>query len=1031
MSKLKKNKWALVWLLVAFFLVGCICFAQQAFFDIPSQLEAAEKEVKMQPKDKIFIAGEPEEGNSEIGKVLVKKTVTPVVGTANKWKVTIHLESQDDSDGNTVQNIAVVENITEGFTVEGGTNQEDATCGDITLDFKGQEILRWKMETLLSEESSPSVPSDGKRSAEMSYVVEATAKVAKNIDQNGETNAFDLTTVSYTDLLGNSQQEDVLNEKVSPVVLKIQKEVLDENNHQIIDSARKFKIDIDGNRVPISSNSQREIVRPWVADKVYEIKELLDDPDEYETTIETNGNKIKGTTYDLQFQTPITNQTIKIINKKIKNDNGELEPGEVKVNKKATQVPGTVNQWDVTLRVDAMDEFPPPTSDVVLVFDTSGSMADAGRMTKAKEAAKLFVNTLLQEGYQNKVALVSFSEDANINKISDGPGRSVIFATPKQKDELIKVIDGLKPKGGTHTQSAIKAARDVLSNEEDGKDLPAINRQIIFISDGAATYSYGLKSPYNSIKKAEFDPDFHLKFSGQKNKDYYFAPKDVPERYIDYSNRVGDGVVHFLPVLRSSAQYLPGFEYFNDSKRLFVFTPIYAAINESKFAKLQRMKNGDSLLTNFTSVAVDFGTPTGAEKYGLDSLEEIASSADDFFSVKSDDISGVLNKIAEDIILSAKEASFKDPIGKGFKIIGTPKATNGSVTVDDGQTIDWEIGNVSTVLDSDGKTKHRYEEITYRVEATPDVLKEMDKDGTAPTNGKTVLSYVGTDNHNEQLEAIVPKVKPMIISVQKKLFDAYGNEVTSSSEPFHFQINHGSLVDKTFDLKPGSTTKIVQPWEVGTTYSVSELLTPSQQSEYETSVVTNGAEMQGATTYFKIDSADDIKDQTLLFKNKVYSKKKSLYIRQCVINTNNELVIPSKGYYSATFGDDKQLPLLSESTTKDTSEEVNSKIFTKYQLKLESATKNKLNIKDYIPEYYKLFGSVVTTDSNNLNMLHLSSNPAINKSDKIQLDYGENDENWVTIFIEPSLKKIDGGSDTPVEPPQPYSWSYKTNIFGK
>lgn len=89
--------------------------------------------------------------------------------------------------------------------------------------------------------------------------------------------------------------------------------------------------------------------------------------------------------------------------------NHPTQPGEVKLFKDATPVDGMLNTWDVTLRVEAKDK-QPETSDVVLVIDTSGSMAWYGRMDKAKEAAKEFVDKLLPSE-TTRIGVVSFGSE--------------------------------------------------------------------------------------------------------------------------------------------------------------------------------------------------------------------------------------------------------------------------------------------------------------------------------------------------------------------------------------------------------------------------------------------------------------------------------------------------------------------------------------------------------------------------------------------------------------------------------------------
>ena len=90
-------------------------------------------------------------------------------------------------------------------------------------------------------------------------------------------------------------------------------------------------------------------------------------------------------------------------------------PGAVELSKTVEAVPGKLNTFKVTLRMEATDR--EQKNDIVLVIDTSGSMKDNGRMEKAKEAAISFVNRLLDAEHPNtRIALVSFESKAYLKK---------------------------------------------------------------------------------------------------------------------------------------------------------------------------------------------------------------------------------------------------------------------------------------------------------------------------------------------------------------------------------------------------------------------------------------------------------------------------------------------------------------------------------------------------------------------------------------------------------------------------------------
>ena len=84
----------------------------------------------------------------------------------------------------------------------------------------------------------------------------------------------------------------------------------------------------------------------------------------------------------------------------------DLLPGETRFSKTAQTIPGLVNTWEVTVRLEARNKS--ETSDIVLVIDASSSMY-GNKLTQAKTAAKNFVNTLLGKSSSNsRIAIVVF-----------------------------------------------------------------------------------------------------------------------------------------------------------------------------------------------------------------------------------------------------------------------------------------------------------------------------------------------------------------------------------------------------------------------------------------------------------------------------------------------------------------------------------------------------------------------------------------------------------------------------------------------
>ena len=97
------------------------------------------------------------------------------------------------------------------------------------------------------------------------------------------------------------------------------------------------------------------------------------------------------------------------------------------------------------------------TSDIVLVLDRSTSM-NGTKLTKAKNAAKNFVNSLLTEGSNTRIALVAFGTGVTVYNQSDP------FKDHNGRQTLINNINSISDAvltQYTHTQAAIHAARNL------------------------------------------------------------------------------------------------------------------------------------------------------------------------------------------------------------------------------------------------------------------------------------------------------------------------------------------------------------------------------------------------------------------------------------------------------------------------------------------------------------------------------------------------------------------------------------------
>ena len=138
---------------------------------------------------------------------------------------------------------------------------------------------------------------------------------------------------------------------------------------------------------------------------------------------------------------------------------------------------------DVTGRKGSQSETVTQKTDIVLVMDTSGSMdfrmdkdKDArpgeSRLDYAKTAANDLVNSVVKNGNDVRVAVVSFNKDA----------KTVVGYT-SDKGELRRGIDGLWADGGTNWEAGLAAANGLTARD-------GAKKYIVFLSDGEPTYRY-------------------------------------------------------------------------------------------------------------------------------------------------------------------------------------------------------------------------------------------------------------------------------------------------------------------------------------------------------------------------------------------------------------------------------------------------------------------------------------------------------------------------------------------------------------
>lgn len=463
-------------------------------------------------------------------------------------------------------------------------------------------------------------------------------------------------------------------------------------------------------------------------------------------------------------------------------------PGEVMLFKTATPVPGMVNTWDVTLRVEGKDSR--KTSDIVLVIDTSGSMRDNYRIEEAREAANSFVDTLLSNGGGSNTHIAVVSYDSVVKTNQELTNDAVA---------LKRAINGLRANGGTFTQAGIYRARQLLASST------ADIKNIVLLSDGEPTYSYGILSPN----------DYLTAVGG-----HYETSTAVPEGQFDHTSRVGNG-----GTLTQQYGWYRGREArYNNGN---------SAIAESGFAK----DDGSTMWT----IALEAG-PRGT---GI--LQDIATPNHSYTASPSD-LSQIYQDIAGRINDAVQDASVTDPLGTGFSVPGGSiadiTATQGTASYDANEKrLHWDdLGTLTTPIDA-SHPDVKYAELHYRVEVDDSILDASPTDGMYATNGDARLSYIDTTGHRQDSPFPIPQVNPTLLVVEKRLYDKQGNEVTSDdpSQTYAIHVTSSNGYDQTYDLRPGER-KVMTNLRLEDTYTVAETGYPSGTSagDYSTTVTVYG-----------------------------------------------------------------------------------------------------------------------------------------------------------------------------------------------
>ncbi len=130
------------------------------------------------------------------------------------------------------------------------------------------------------------------------------------------------------------------------------------------------------------------------------------------------------------------------------------------------------------------DQHSSPPSDIIVVLDSSGSMAGANKLTYAKAAVRELLAGMNQ---QDRFALITFANQATVHA-------QLTAVDADRRERLNTTVNSIQAGGGTNMGEGLSAAVKLLNNKVIGRA-----RKIIMLSDGHANQGITSLSGLNQI----------------------------------------------------------------------------------------------------------------------------------------------------------------------------------------------------------------------------------------------------------------------------------------------------------------------------------------------------------------------------------------------------------------------------------------------------------------------------------------------------------------------------------------------------
>lgn len=441
--------------------------------------------------------------------------------------------------------------------------------------------------------------------------------------------------------------------------------------------------------------------------------------------------------------------------------------------KKVEPVPGFLNKWRVTLRVEAKKNT--VSSDTVLVIDRSSSMK-GDRMTVAKQEANSLIDKLLSDGNTaNRVAVVSF---ADLTKIDAD------FTSNKAVAKA--AVNQLVAYGGTFTQSAIRLAVNLI--EKSTANL----KNIVFLSDGEPTYSYEINNPDNYLSSQYIieaspgsflspAPGVHL-VDGHRMA----TTADVPGSDFVYDRVVGTGAAMFHRYYNA---------WFSNEKDKY-YNHGNSAIAEAGFYK----KAGIGNLYTIALLAGDFGNVV---------LQQMATPGK-AYTASLEDLATIFDEIGGQITSSVQDAVVEDVMGDGVVVVGSDA---GAIISNAGKKLTWNIGIPNQLVG-----EKYIAELSYEIELDENIATAANDAGFYAANKEAKITYNSVQNGAQSGIFPVPKLKPSFIYLKKELI---GDDCANCKFKVELRSGH-DVISREILANSVDNVLIYEALQADATYTISE-----------------------------------------------------------------------------------------------------------------------------------------------------------------------------------------------------------------